>query len=216
MDVFAFKVEKDGPYRIAVSSEALTNPTATLYDADGEELAFGDGQRHPWASLIRWDAQAANEYRVEIAGEGTGSYTLAILPDVDDDHGNLLEEASFVEVRDVIEGSLDYAGDVDFFVFEAEEGESHIITVTVEDTQANFSMGTAIYGPGGHSWHGSSFGSGGLVESAFLEHEISGRYYIGIDGSLDSADGAYTLFIAPAIAPFPYSSTVVLTLSPAH
>ncbi len=216
MDVFAFEVEKDGPYRIAVSSEALTNPMATLYDAGGEELASGDGQRHPLASLIRWDALAANQYYVEITGEGTGSYTLAILPDVGDDHGNLLEEASFVEVRDVIEGALDYAGDVDFFVFEAEEGESHIITVTVEDTQANYSMGIGIYGPGGHSWHVSSGGNGGLVESAFLEHEISGRYYIGIDGSLDSADGAYMLFIAPAIVPFPYSSTVVLTPPPAH
>ena len=214
VDVFAFKVEKDGPYRIAVSSESLTNPMVILYDADGEELASGDGQMHPLASLIRWDAQAANEYHIEVAGGGRGSYTLAILPDVDDDHGNLLEEASFVEVRDVVEGSLDYAGDVDFFVFEAEEGESHIITVTIEDTRTIFDMGMAIYGPGGHSSYQSSFGSGGLVHSAFLEHESSGRYYIGIDGSIDSSDGTYTLFISPAIVPFHYSSTVVLSPPP--
>ena len=185
-----------------------------LYDADGEELASGDGQMHPLASLIRWDAQAANEYHVEVTGGGAGSYILAILPDADDDHGNLLEEASFVEVRDVIEGTLDYAGDVDFFVFKAEEGESHIITVEIDDTQANYSMGMGIYGPGGHSWYGSSYGSGGLVHSAFLEHESSGRYYIGIDGSIDSADGTYTLFISPAIVPFPYSFTAVLSPPP--
>ena len=213
MDVFAFKVEKGGPYRIAVSSEALTNPMVILYDADGEELASGDGQMHPWASLIRWDAQAANEYHVEVTGGGAGSYTLAILPDVGDDHGNLLEEASFVEVRDVIEGSLDYAGDVDYFVFEAEEGESHIITTMVEQTLTT--LGISIFGPGGHSWHqGGTFGGGGLAHSVFLEHEISGRYYIGIDGRTDSATGTYTLFIAPAIVPFPYSSTAVLSPPP--
>ena len=212
-DVFAFKVEKDSPYRIAVSSESLTNPMVILYDADGEELASGDGQRYPLASLIRWDAQAANEYHIEVTGEGVGSYTLAILLDIGDDHGNLLEEASFVEVRDVIEGSLDYGGDVDFFVFEAEEGESHIITTRIEHTLTT--LGISIYGPGGHSWHqGGTFNSGGSAHSVFLEHESSGRYYIGIDGRIDSATGAYTLFIAPAIVPFPYSSTAVLSPPP--
>ena len=221
VDVFAFEVEKDSPYRIAVSSEALTNPVVTLYGADGEELASGEGQRHPLASLIRWDARAANEYHVELTGEGAGSYTLTILPDVDDEHGNLLEEASPVVTRDVVEGALDYAGDVDFFVFEAEEGESHIISIMTESALTSLisptsliSLTTAIYGPGGHSWYATTFSSIEITHTVFLEHEISGRYYIGIDGSPNNTTGTYTMFIGPASFPPPHSLTAVLSPPP--
>ena len=212
VDVFAFSIDEDDPYRIAVIPETLTNPVVTLYGADGEELASGDGQRHPPASLIRWDARTANEYYVEVTGEGAGSYTLAILRDVDDVHGNLLEEASSVVIRDTVEGALDYAGDVDFFAFEAEAGESHFISIRTESDLTG--LATTIYGPGGHSSSAASFGSGGISHTVFLEHEISGRYYIGVDGSSDNATGAYTLYIAPVAGPPPLSFTAVLSPPP--
>ena len=56
---------------------------------------------------------------------------LAAAASREDDHSNLRAEATSVAVGGIAEGVLDYEGDVDIFVFEAEEGQSYRIQVDV-------------------------------------------------------------------------------------
>ena len=145
-DVFAFEAEGGGLYRIDVSLGTLSDSVVALYDASGEELAYSDDQTHSLASLIHWGAPVAGEYYAKVTGHGIGSYTLTIMSDVGDDHGDSLEEASPVAVGDAVRGALDYAGDVDLFVFEAEGGKSYQIEVAT-DTLTGYTL--TKYGPDG-------------------------------------------------------------------
>ncbi len=193
-DFFTFKAEAGVLYRIEVTLETLPDSMATLYDADGRELESNDDQGDSRASLIHWGAPGSGNYYVKVTGYGTGSYSLTISVNADD-HGDSREAATLVAVGGVVQGALDYKGDVDFFTFEAEEGKSYRIQVDVGSLSA---FTTTRYGPDGESL-GVSVASNAQSRFSFphiLEAKTSGSYYIEVDGSLAEATGSYTLTVA--------------------
>ena len=112
---------------------------ASLYDIDGERLAFNDDFGDSKASRIVWQAANAGDYYVEVQDieGGTGTYTLTVeLADIGDDHGNTIENATEIAFGETVSGTIGYEIDNDIFCFVAEAGEWYRASValgTLED-----------------------------------------------------------------------------------
>ncbi len=119
-----------------------------------------------------------------------------------DDHGDSIAMATHVWAGSVVDGALDYKGDVDFFVMDAEEGKSYHIEVDVSSLTGYV---TTLYDSSGE-FLGVSVTTNareGFPFPRLLEAERSGSYYVSVDGGLDNATGSYTLKITQLIMETP-------------
>ena len=126
-DWFVFEAVEGEVYEMDVALGTSPYAVVRIYDSDGMLLAFNDSRVEYWtASRMVWEAPAYGEFYVEVAGYyrvGGGSYILTVsVSDIVDDFADRLEGASSVVLGEVVEGVLDFEGDVDRFVFEAVEG----------------------------------------------------------------------------------------------
>ena len=130
-DYFAFEATEGEFYDLDLTLGTLEDSVLDLYDADGNWLDGNDDYGDSTASRLIWLAPSTGTYYVEVTsfGTGTGTYTLTV-SDITDDHPNSTANATPVEVGTAVEGELEYAGDRDFFTFEATEGEYYELDVT--------------------------------------------------------------------------------------
>ena len=113
---------------------SLPDSVLTLLGPDRWELAYNDDHGDSLASRVVWEAPESGDYYlvVEAAGFDAGSYTLTISHStIVDDHGNDIDDATVAAVGADVEGALDYDGDIDFFRFQAERGQSYQIDVAL-------------------------------------------------------------------------------------
>ncbi len=190
-DLFVFDAVGGEFYEIGVEPGTLEDPTVTLYDADGAWLDYNDDSGDSLASLLYWSADSSGPLYAEVGGYGAGSYTLTVeVSDVDDDHANSSAGATPAEVGEAVGGSLEYDGDVDYFVFDAVEGELYELSVapgTLEDPTV------ALYDADG-AWLDHNDDSGGsLAPRLFWPAEVSGPLYVEVGGY---GSGSYTLTVA--------------------
>ena len=84
------------------------------------------------ASRLYWNAPSSGERYVAVEGYDIGTFTLTVsLSDVIDDHANSEGDATAIRVGADVRGALDYDGDIDFFRFQAEQGQSYQIDVAL-------------------------------------------------------------------------------------
>ena len=126
-DLFVFEAVEGILYEVRVSPGSLADPRLLLYDADGVWLDGADDSEGSLAPLLLWRASGTGSLHVEVGGYGAGSYTLMIDVSDIDDHADSEAGATVAAVGERIEAVVDYDGDVDFFVFEAVEGETYDI-----------------------------------------------------------------------------------------
>ena len=131
--VFVFGAVEGQLYEIEVELGSLSDSTLAVCDADGYELAYNDD----WPdggleSRLFWGAPVGGDYFVEVSGYGEGSYTLTVaVSDIVDDFADGVDGAARVGPGEVVDGVLEYADDVDVFVFGAEEGVLYEMEVTL-------------------------------------------------------------------------------------
>ena len=137
IDYFVFDAVEGEFYELSVSPGTLEDPTVTLYDADGMWLDYNDDFAGALASRLHWLADGTGPLYAEVGGFGIGSYTLTVATAVvDDDHADWPAMATATTVGAATEGVLDHDDDVDFFVFDAVEGEFYelgVVPGTLED-----------------------------------------------------------------------------------
>ena len=119
-------------------------------------------------------------------------------PDADhaDDHGDEASAASEVAVGDVIEGTLEYMWDFDYFRFQAEEDQVYWMDVTHETLRAS---SIYVYAPDGQTklrWIIRDRVSTG--PRILWESQNSGKYYFAVH-NFGGKTGRYTLTITPLI-----------------
>ncbi len=113
-----------------------------------------------------------------------------------DDYGDTLEEAEPVDVGDVgvvVQGSLDYAFDLDVFSFEAEEQGFYVIDVALKTLPDSVvllfdSDGTRI---GRNDDYGRGRGS-----RMYWTAPAAGSYYVGVGAPIRNSTGSYALTVA--------------------
>ena len=136
IDFFRFQAERGQSYQIDVAPGTLDDSIVSLFDSDGW-LDTNDDYGDTLASRLYWNAPSSGERYVAVEGYGLGSYTLTVSLIVDD-HGNSEGDATAIRVGADVRGALDYDGDIDFFRFQAERGQSYQIDValgTLDDSE---------------------------------------------------------------------------------
>ena len=201
IDFFRFTSQAGQLYLIDVALGTLDDSEVELLDADGWSLAINDDYGDSMASRIFWYAEISGDYYVSVRASwgsdtSTGSYTLTVaLSDIDDDHSNSIDGATAIQVGQSTEGNLDYARDIDLFLFTAEAGQIYQVDVvlgTLEesvvsllDADGRSSAITGVYGDSQASritWYAES--SGGYHVS------------VGAPWGSDTGTGSYTLTVA--------------------
>ncbi len=109
---------------------------------------------------------------------------------VDDDHANSSADATATRVGEATGGSLEYDGDVDFFVFDAVEGDFYELSVapgTLEDPTV------ALYGVEGWQLNYDDDSGGSWAPLLYWSADGTGPRYVEVGGY---GTGSYTLTIA--------------------
>ena len=122
--------------------------------------------------------------------EGQGGLTLeggsTVIRDIDDDHCDTFEGASPMAVDVPVEGAMDYFGDSDFFLFQAEEGKVYKIYV---DPGTLSNPLTTLYGADEQQL---DFADSTAI---FWETQASGDYYVEVTVWSDDM-GSYVLTVS--------------------
>ena len=116
--------------------------------------------------------------------------------DLSDDHGDEAKDATEIEVREMVPGSLDYMWDFDFFRFSAQAGQKYIIAVNHESL---LSSSVGLYGPDGLRGENKSWISRELRQDGpriVWTAPTSEDFYAAVHNFGGKA-GAYTLTITP-------------------
>ena len=133
-DYFRFTAEEGQFYQVDVALGSLPDSVLTLLGPDRWELAYNDDYGDSLASRVVWEAPASGDYYLAVASAGfdAGSYTLTVSHStIVDDHGNDIDDATAIRVGADVRGAMDYDGDIDFFRFQAEQGQSYQIDVAL-------------------------------------------------------------------------------------
>jgi hypothetical protein len=190
IDVFVFEAVDGELYEIRVSAGTMDDPTVTLYDADGLQLAYNDDSAGSLEPLLYWQAPSTDPFYLEVGGYGAGSYTLTIaVSDSVDDHADSLAGATEVEMGAAVDGVLDYDGDVDLFVFDAVEDELYELGVW-PGTLADPTL--TLYDADGLQMAYNDDSAGSLAPRLHRRAESTGPLYVEVAGY---GTGSYTLTI---------------------
>ena len=190
-NLFAFEAEPGQLYEMDVSLDTLEDSVITLYDADGWELAYNDDQIDSLASRIVWRASASGSHYVQVAGYGSGSYTLTVsVSDLVDDHGDSAADATAVAAGEAIPSALEYAEDSDYFSFEAEQGQLYQIDVSLDTLEDSV---IALYDADGWELAFSDDYADSLASRIVWRASASGLHYVQVSGY---GSGSYTLTVS--------------------
>ena len=110
--------------------------------------------------------------------------------DVPDDHGNDIDDATVAAVGADVEGALDYDDDIDYFRFQAEQGESYQIDValgTLDDSIVD------LYDADGSFLDSNDDYGDTSASRLYLEAPSSGERYVLVGGY---GTGTYTLTVS--------------------
>ena len=191
-DYFRFTAQAGVLYEIDVALGTLDGSGLDLLDSDGWILASKNDIRDS-SSRIIWNAPDSGDYYFRvIRWSGLGTYTLTVtLSTIVDDHGTDTDSATAVSVGEATGGVIDYEGDRDFFVFQAQEGTVYRIDValgTLDDSVVEL-----LNADGWSLEYNEDFGDSRASRIIWGAQE-SGGYYVEVGGMWE-ATGTYTLTV---------------------
>lgn len=200
-DYFRFSANAGQLYRVEVATSDQDSWDLKLYDADGEVLAYNffSGDK---GSII-WEATNSGDHYIKVVdspgpvgrGSWEGEYTLTVAPmsrPPEDEHGNGVRSAAFMELGEPVDAGLEYAGDSDFFRFRTEKGSTYRMDVALGTLDRN-SYKINLYGPDGGETKWSKY----LKRSGNAwEAPAAGEYYVAVSAS-GSETGSYAFTVTP-------------------
>ena len=199
-DYFRFTAEEGLLYQIDVTLGTLPDSYLALYVAmvgpNTWSLETNDDYENSLASRIIWEAPESGDYYLRLNGgvryDQVGSYTLTV-SNIDDDHGDDIDDATAAAVGADIEGVIDYEGDSDYFRFTAEEGLFYQIDValgTLDDSIVE------LYDADGSFLDTNDDYGDTLASRLYWNAPSSGERYVLVGGAYTSSRGTYTLTVS--------------------
>ena len=186
LDYFHLTVTRAGT--LVVETSGTTDTFGYLGDATGRWLSQNDDTGGDVNFRIEQQVTAGTYYVAVVGGAGrtqTGAYTLATIltvPPAPDDHGNTVERATRVGLNSTTVGSIEQAGDVDYFRVSVTQAG----TLTVETTGTAGRCGYLLNAAG-------SVQAGECTNQNFqiVEHVTTGTYFVNVEGGI----GSYILHV---------------------
>ena len=192
IDYFRFQAEQGQSYQIDVALGTLHDSTVDLYDSDGWLMDSNDDYGDTLASRLYWNAPSSGERYVAVEGYGRGTYTLTVsLSDLIDDHGNSEGDATAIRVGTDVRGALDYDDDIDYFRFQAEQGEFYQIDVALGTLDDSI---VYVYDADGSFLDTNDDYGDTLASRLYWEAPSNGVYYVAVTGF--HGVGTYTLTVS--------------------
>ena len=114
--------------------------------------------------------------------------------EVPDDHGDDIDSATAIRVGSGVEAAVNYGGDVDYFSFQAERGQSYQIDVALG--LLNDSL-VELYDADGMFLDGNDEYSGSTASRLSWQASSSGELYVAV-AAFGSGMGTYTLTVSPS------------------
>ena len=195
VDYFVFGAVEGELSELEVGLGSLSDSAVAVYGADGVWLDYNDDREDgSLASRLFWRAPFSGDFYVEVSGYGEGSYSLTVaISDIEDDHGDEVEGATRVSLGEAVEGALDYDGDVDYFAFEAVEGELYEIDVALGTLLDSF---VGVYdGDWFMLGYNGDAGDGSRGSLLVWRAPANRDYYVEVSGV---GEGSYSLTVAPS------------------
>jgi hypothetical protein len=210
-DWYRLRVESGHRYVLGLSSvaesdEQAVDPMISIYDAEGNQVAFNDDSEGSLNSLLQYVPAQSGEVFVEtreFIGR-TGAYQLTVtataLPA--DDAGNDASTRARATVGRDIAGSIEYQGDVDWYRLSVRTGQRYRISLTgAGETGLGDPYLRIVTAEGEELGGNDDAGDGTLNSLAEFTPQRSGTVYIEARGFADVYEGAYTLRIEAERAP---------------
>ncbi len=202
-DYFRYQALADTTYRIDVDLRTLGDSILVLSSDGGDCLiTLNDDRDDGLASSIQWTVGADDELHLLVTnadGRSTGSYSLTVDIAADDsrtdEHGNAPCSSTAVSVGVPVTGTIDDARDTDWFGFEAEEGDTYTLEVTL-GTLADSLMG--MYDPVADEFPeiNDDFGES-LASRIVWMAPRTGMFFVDVENPDLQSLGTYTLSITP-------------------
>jgi hypothetical protein len=139
-DWFRLQVEQGQRYNLALAGlegadgQAL-DPMLSVYDAQGNQLAFNDDANGSLNSALRYVPAQSGTVFVEARAfnsEATGRYRLGVSSEAlpADDVGNDASTGGRVAVGRTVTGNIEYEGDFDWYRFSARTGNRYVVSLS--------------------------------------------------------------------------------------
>ena len=194
-DYFRFTAEEGQLYQIDVDLGSLPDSLLALLGPDGWELAYNDDHGDSWASRVVWLAPESGVYYLVVESSGfdadVGTYTLTVSHStIVDDHGDDVDDATAIRVGADVQGALDYDGDIDFFRFQAERGQSYQIDVALGTLDDSI---VYLYDVDGSFLDSNDDYGDTFASRLYWEAPSSGERYVTVEGY---GIGTYTLTVS--------------------
>ncbi|MYB47834.1 MAG: hypothetical protein F4X72_00910 [Dehalococcoidia bacterium] len=156
MDYFKFTATEGQVYRVDVTSpRQVDRPYVALHGPGGqlkEDTTLGGPVSQDYdTERILWVAPAQGDYYLSVEfrhSNNVGPYTLRVvaIPHIVDDHSDRAANATGLSIGETVGGSLDYEFDLDYFKFNAEEGQGYRVDI---DHGSLRSSDLTLYAPDG-------------------------------------------------------------------
>ena len=186
-DIFRLDASEGTIYEVVASLETLEYLDLELRDAQWRYLESGYGRDESGAMGFSWRAPSSGDHYVVVRGFEAGSYILSSGA-IEDDNRDSSEEATPIEVGEVVPASIYDEEDLDYFVFQSNQGSIYRIAVELGSLKDS---ALTLYDRRGEIAFNED--SGDSYASRLLwEAPDSGTYWISVSGY---ESGTYTLVV---------------------
>ena len=134
VDAFRLDAEEGTVYEVTVDLGTLEEASLDVEDIHGKTVAAaaaGTPDNKGRASAV-WKAERSGFHYILLKGDSTGTYSL-MGQSWQDDHGDSSETATALQAGEYVKSRIDTGEDIDYFVFQAEEGTSYLIESELGD-----------------------------------------------------------------------------------
>jgi len=186
----------------------------TLYDSDGQTvLAFNDNFADWWwvtndSKLVRFPLPHDGTFYLKVEDYwGSGSenhfYTLTLVKDTPDDHGDWPQNATPINAGENLPGVINPPPDTDYFVFNANAGDLIIAEILAQRQGSPLDPMLALYDEQGNllAFNNDYYG---LDSAIFYQIPQTGRYFLQVmpygGPDVGGPDYTYTLSLRIALA----------------
>ena len=176
-DVFRLDASEGTVYEVLAVLGTLGYLDLELRDAQWRPLESGYGIDKLGSVGFSWRAPASGEYYLVVRAFEEGSYILSSKA-MKDDHRNSSEDATPLEVGEVVEASIYDEDDLDCFVFQSTQGSIYKIVVelgTLKDSALT------LYDRRGEIAFNEDFGDS-YASRILWEAPESGTYWLSVSG----------------------------------
>ena len=202
IDYFRFQAQQGQSYQIDVALGSLYDSRVELYDYDGTFLDSNDDFGDTRASRLYWQASSSGELYVSVRafGSGMGTYTMTVSiiddPANSDDHADSEVGATAISVGTAVRGTVDFEIDIDFFRFQAQQGQAYQIDVALGSL---YDSVVELYDDDGAFLDSNDDYGDTRASRLAWRAPRSGEFYVAVR-SFGSGMGTYTLTVSTIVA----------------